>query len=68
MVSGMQLMEKFLFKIAKQWIAGDTVDDALISAKNTYQTKTVFKDINNTLFHSHYTMTKLYVNRLEIYE
>ena len=39
MVSGMQLMEKFLFKIAKQWIAGDTVDDALISAKNAYQTK-----------------------------
>ncbi|MCJ8306074.1 MAG: proline dehydrogenase family protein [Nitrosopumilus sp.] len=35
----MQLMEKFLFKIAKQWIAGDTVDDALISAKNAYQTK-----------------------------
>ncbi|NRA05206.1 MAG: proline dehydrogenase family protein [Nitrosopumilus sp.] len=32
-------MEKFLFKIAKQWIAGDTVDDALISAKNAYQTK-----------------------------
>jgi len=39
MVSGMQLMEKFLFKIAKQWIAGDTVDDALISAKNAYQIK-----------------------------
>ena len=39
MVSGMQLMEKFLFKIAKQWIAGDTVDDALISARNAYQTK-----------------------------
>ena len=39
MVSSMQLMEKFLFKIAKQWIAGDTVDDALISAKNAYQTK-----------------------------
>ena len=39
MVSGMQLMEKFLFKIAKQWIAGDTVDDALISAKNACQTK-----------------------------
>jgi len=39
MVSGMQLMEKFLFKIAKQWIAGDTVDDALISARNAYKTK-----------------------------
>ena len=33
----MQLMEKFLFKIAKKWIAGDTIDDALLSAKNAYQ-------------------------------
>jgi len=30
-------MEKVLFKIAKQWIAGNTVDDALVSAKNAYQ-------------------------------
>jgi len=30
-------MEKFLFKIAKQWIAGNTVDDALISAKVAYK-------------------------------
>ncbi len=37
MVSGTQLMEKVLFKIAKQWIAGNTVDDALISAKNAYR-------------------------------
>ena len=37
MVVGMQLMEKFLFKIAKQWIAGDTIDDALDSAKYAYQ-------------------------------
>ena len=37
MVIGMQLMEKFLFKIAKQWIAGDAVDDALDSAKYAYQ-------------------------------
>ncbi|KPU81338.1 proline dehydrogenase family protein [Marine Group I thaumarchaeote] len=29
-------MEKVLFKIAKQWIAGDTVDDALIAAKSAY--------------------------------
>jgi len=36
-VTGTQLIEKFLFKIAKQWIAGNTVDDALISAKNAYQ-------------------------------
>jgi proline dehydrogenase len=36
-VSGMQLMEKVLFKIAKHWIAGNTVDDALISAKNAYR-------------------------------
>lgn len=37
MVTGTQLMEKVLFKIAKQWIAGNTVDDALVSAKNAYQ-------------------------------
>lgn len=36
MAIGMQLMEKFLFKIAKQWIAGDVVDDALVSAKDAY--------------------------------
>ena len=35
----MQLMEKFLFKIAKKWIAGDTIDDALSSAKDAYQMK-----------------------------
>jgi len=38
-VSGKQLMEKFLFKIAKQWIAGNTIDDALISAKNAYKSQ-----------------------------
>ncbi|MGI0058723.1 MAG: proline dehydrogenase family protein, partial [Nitrosotalea sp.] len=27
------LIEKVLFKIAKQWIAGDTMDDALKSAR-----------------------------------
>ncbi|HUT05607.1 MAG TPA: proline dehydrogenase family protein [Nitrosopumilaceae archaeon] len=36
MVSGIQLMEKVLFKIAKQWIAGNTIDEALESAKNAY--------------------------------
>jgi len=30
-------MEKVLFKVAKQWIAGNTIDDALESAKNAYQ-------------------------------
>ncbi|MCA9811423.1 MAG: proline dehydrogenase, partial [Nitrosarchaeum sp.] len=30
-------MEKFLFKFAKQWIAGDDIDDALMSAKEAYQ-------------------------------
>ncbi len=30
-------MEKILFKVAKHWIAGNTVDDALITAKKTYQ-------------------------------
>lgn len=39
MVSGIQLMEKVLFKVAKQWIAGDTIDDALTSAKNAYQSE-----------------------------
>jgi len=38
-VSGTQLIEKFLFKIAKQWIAGDTVDDALVSAKKAYKSR-----------------------------
>ncbi len=37
MVIGTQLIEKFLFKIAKQWIAGNTIDDALISAKSAYK-------------------------------
>lgn len=32
-------MEKFLFKIAKKWIAGDTIDDALSSARAAYQMK-----------------------------
>jgi len=36
-VTGTQLIEKFLFKIAKQWIAGNTIDDALISAKTAYK-------------------------------
>ena len=36
-VIGTELMEKVLFKIAKQWIAGNTMDDALISAKTAYK-------------------------------
>jgi len=36
-VTGTQLMEKVLFKIAKQWIAGNTIDDALTSAKTAYK-------------------------------
>jgi len=36
-VIGTQLIEKFLFKIAKQWIAGNTIDDALVSAKEAYK-------------------------------
>ena len=39
MVSGKHLMEKFLFKIAKKWIAGNTIDDALISAKSAYKSE-----------------------------
>ena len=37
MVSGIRLMEKVLFKVAKQWIAGDTIDDALSAAKDAYK-------------------------------
>jgi len=32
-----KMMEKILFKFAKQWIAGDTIDDALKSAKEAYK-------------------------------
>lgn len=38
-VIGTQLMEKVLFKVAKQWIAGNTIDDALTSAKEAYQSQ-----------------------------
>lgn len=31
------LMEKILFKFAKKWIAGDSIDDALKSAKDAYK-------------------------------
>jgi len=31
------LMEKFLFRIAKQWIAGDTMEEALESARLAYE-------------------------------
>ncbi len=37
MVSGIQLMEKILFRFANQWIAGDTIYDALDSAKFAYK-------------------------------
>ena len=37
MVSGTRLMEKALFGIAKQWIAGDGIDAALDSAKFAYK-------------------------------
>ncbi len=37
MVSGIQLMEKILFRFANQWIAGDTIYDALDSAKLAYK-------------------------------
>ena len=37
MKSGIQLMEKVLFRVAKQWIAGDTIDDALNSAMYAYK-------------------------------
>ncbi|MFB5597912.1 MAG: proline dehydrogenase family protein [Nitrosopumilaceae archaeon] len=34
-----QLIEKVLFKVASQWIAGDTIDDALSSASVAYKNK-----------------------------
>jgi len=33
----MALMEKILFGVAKQWIAGDTIDDALSAAQVSYK-------------------------------
>lgn len=32
-----QIMEKILFGVAKQWIAGNTIDDALKAAQNSYK-------------------------------
>lgn len=32
-----RIMEKILFGIAKQWIAGDTIDDALTAAQKSYK-------------------------------
>ena len=37
MVSGTRLMEKILFGVAKQWIAGDSITDALESARTSYK-------------------------------
>ncbi|HSA98333.1 MAG TPA: proline dehydrogenase family protein [Candidatus Nitrosotenuis sp.] len=37
MVSGTQIMEKALFGFAKQWIAGNTIDDALSAAQASYK-------------------------------
>lgn len=37
MVNATNLMEKVLFRFAKQWIAGDTIDDALRSAQEAYK-------------------------------
>lgn len=36
MAIGIDLMEKILFRFAKQWIAGENIDDALTSAKKAY--------------------------------
>lgn len=38
-MSSSNLMEKTLFRFANQWIAGDTVSDALESAKDAYKKK-----------------------------
>ena len=37
MSSATNLMEKILFRFAKQWIAGNTIDDALKSAQDAYK-------------------------------
>ncbi len=37
MVSATRLMEKILFRFANQWIAGDTITDALHSARRSYK-------------------------------
>ncbi|WP_255486676.1 proline dehydrogenase family protein [Candidatus Nitrosotenuis sp. DW1] len=37
MVSSTQIMEKVLFGFAKQWIAGNTIDDALSAAQVSYK-------------------------------
>lgn len=39
MVSGTKIMEKVLFVFARKWIAGDTIDDALMSAQDSYKKK-----------------------------
>jgi proline dehydrogenase len=36
-VSSTKIMEKILFGVAKQWIAGDTIDEALSAAKISYK-------------------------------
>ena len=33
----MTIMEKILFGVAKQWIAGNTIDDALSAAQVSYK-------------------------------
>lgn len=37
MVNTTKMMERVLFKFAKQWIAGDNISDALKSAKEAYK-------------------------------
>src|SRR3990172_4181214 len=37
LVSGTKLMEKILYGVAKQWIAGETIDDALESVRDAYK-------------------------------
>lgn len=59
-------MEKVLFGIAKQWIAGDTLDDALESAKFAYQNGR--QAIINKLGEYHKTVNQIQkaVNEYEI--
>lgn len=36
-MASVQIMEKILFRVAKQWIAGNTIDEALTAAQNSYK-------------------------------
>ncbi len=65
MVSATRLMEKALMGIAKQWIAGDTIDDALNSARLSYKNR--MNAILNKLGEYH-TSKKIVSNTVKEYQ